>query len=206
MALNYEQYLSNPYVRAFLDTIAFAEGGTYNKLYGGGTFSDLSKHPNKKITAGGYTSTAAGRYQFLYSTWKGIANLLRLPDFSPRSQDLAAIRLIDERRQLQKLANGDFIGTLKGLGCAWAALPYSNCGQKEKSLSVIQNYYNNALKVYSKGALVTKTNLTSSMIQELNHIKGLDKKTEKGFFENLSKDEKYILGAAAIALVIVVTR
>jgi lysozyme len=143
----YRQYLTMPAVRAALDTIAWAEGGTYNKLYGGGTFSG-DQHPNRLITAGGYSSTAAGRYQFLYRTWIGIKNRLGLADFSPANQDIAALDLIAQRGQLNKLLAGDFEGMLKGLGCAWAALPYATCGQRMRSLTDTMRYYRAALAIY----------------------------------------------------------
>ncbi len=143
-----ESYLQLPQIRAALDTIAWAEGGkSYNTLYGSGTFTG-SQHPNRAITAGGYTSTAAGRYQFLYRTWLGIKTKLGLADFSPRNQDIAALELIDERGQLGKLLNGDFEGMMRGLGCAWAALPYATCGQRMRPLADTMNYYNGALRVY----------------------------------------------------------
>src|SRR5687767_583712 len=126
----YEQMIELPQVRAALDTIAWAEGGrSYNTLYGGGTFSG-PQHPNRAVTAGGYTSTAAGRYQFLYRTWNEIRNRLGLADFGPRNQDIAAVDLIAQRGQLPRLLGGDFEGMMKGLGCAWAALPYATCGQR----------------------------------------------------------------------------
>jgi muramidase (phage lysozyme) len=82
-AAKYRSYLQLPQVRAALDTIGWAEGGrSYNTLSGGGTFAG-NQHPNRPITTGGYTSTAAGRYQFLYRTWIEIKDRLRLPDFSP---------------------------------------------------------------------------------------------------------------------------
>jgi hypothetical protein len=37
---------------------------------------------------------------------------------------------------------------MKGLGCAWAALPYSTCGQRQMSLAATINFYNGALKSY----------------------------------------------------------
>jgi len=143
----YEGWVGLPQVRAALDTIAWAEGGAYNRLYGGGTFAG-SQHPNRAITAGGYTSTAAGRYQFLYRTWAEIKARLGLSDFSPRNQDIAALDLIAQRAQLGKLLSGDFEGVMKGLGCAWAALPYATCGQKTRPIAQTINYYNSALAVY----------------------------------------------------------
>lgn len=135
-------YLSNPYVQAWLATIRWAEGAGYNTLYGGSTFSDYSKHPNRRITAGGYTSTAAGGYQFLYGTWVGIANKLGLSDFSPRSQDIAALELTAERGALNYILKGDLVSALKTLGCAWASLPYSGCRQNEKSLASVTAKFN----------------------------------------------------------------
>ena len=144
----YRAYVQLPQVRAALDTIAWAEGGrSYQTLYGGGTFSG-NQHPNRAITAGGYTSTAAGRYQFLYRTWAGIQRALGLPDFSPAHQDIGAVYLIWERGQLNKLLTGDFEGMMRGLGCLWAALPYSTCGQRRRGLAETMNYYNSALRVY----------------------------------------------------------
>lgn len=67
----------DPYIRALMRTISASEAqdsAPYNLLYGGQYFSNLSRHPNQCITivSGPYQgecSTAAGRYQFLTSTW-----------------------------------------------------------------------------------------------------------------------------------------
>lgn len=81
---------------AFLDTIAGPEsGGAYDKVYGGGQFTGYADHPRQdiQITSGpnrGKTSSAAGRYQFLGSTWDEQKKKLKLPDFGPESQDAAA--------------------------------------------------------------------------------------------------------------------
>lgn len=87
-----------PEQQAFLNTLSGPESaGKYNVRYtpnGGATFSDLSQHPNiPEPTKDGQTSTAAGRYQFLNSTYAPIATKLGLTDFSPVSQDRAAMDL-----------------------------------------------------------------------------------------------------------------
>lgn len=143
----YRSYVQLPQVRAALDTIAWAEGGRYNNVYGGGTFSG-NQHPNRLVTAGGYSSTAAGRYQFLFRTWNEVKNRLGMADFSPANQDIAAVDLIRQRGQLSNLLSGNFEGVLRGLGCAWAALPYATCGQKMRPLAQTMNYYRSALSAY----------------------------------------------------------
>jgi len=144
-AAQYRSYLQLPQVQAALATIAWAEGGkSYSTLFGGGSFTG-SQHPNLAITAGGYTSTAAGRYQFLYRTWIEIKNRLGLEDFGPFNQDIAALDLISQRGQVGRLLAGDFEGMMRGLGCAWAALPYATCGQNTRPLAQTMNYFNSAV-------------------------------------------------------------
>ena len=139
----YRSWVSLPQVRAALDTIAWAEGANYNTLYGSGTFSDFSRHPNRRITAGGYTSTAAGRYQFLHSTWAGLG----LPDFSPANQDVGALMLIARRGALTQVLRGDFEGALTSgaLGKEWASLPYSPYGQTNRTVAAVMAKFRSAL-------------------------------------------------------------
>ncbi len=67
----------NPRIRALMRTISSSEANyikPYNVIYGGEHIEDLSQHPNVciKISNGpnrGNCSTAAGRYQFLNTTW-----------------------------------------------------------------------------------------------------------------------------------------
>jgi muramidase (phage lysozyme) len=97
--------ITDPNARKWLDAIAYAEGtdrnltgdNGYNVIFGGGTFKDLSRHPDRVISGGGYSSAAAGRYQFMPDTWKGTAAKLGLKDFGPAAQDLAAVQLMKQR-------------------------------------------------------------------------------------------------------------
>ena len=70
-----EALLNNPNVRTTLDYIRkYESSDRYNVFHGGSTFDSYADHPNKKMpTQDGGTSTAAGGYQFLNSTWKGLA-------------------------------------------------------------------------------------------------------------------------------------
>ena len=111
--------------RALLDTIALAEGTAgpqgYNTMFTHRTFGDLSRHPRQVNRSNGYASDAAGRYQFLSTTWDGVAKELGLQDFSPQSQDVAALQLV-RRRGVdpdQPLTRE----TLAKLAPEWASLP-----------------------------------------------------------------------------------
>lgn len=149
----YEQLLQRPEVRSLLNTIRYAEGtpgeAGYQTMFGGSQF-DTSKgwqHPNKAISSGRYKSTAAGAYQFLQPTWQGTAQALGLPDFSPKSQDLAALYLIDKKRgALEPFLRGEKFGTvINKLAPEWASLPTSGggsyYGQPSKKLSDLYQYY-----------------------------------------------------------------
>lgn len=137
---NYEKLLSAPNVQKMLDLIANAEGVNhgYNTLFGNGRFSDFSAHPNQSKqftqTDGKKNSTtAAGRYQFLKSTWDGVAKKLGLEDFSPKNQDIAAVALLAENGALPHVLKGDLQTAVKKSGGTWASLPSSNYAQPKKS-------------------------------------------------------------------------
>lgn len=140
----------DPAIRAMLDTIAFSEGADYNTLFGGGTIKNLTSHPNQRITRklGGksITSTAAGRYQFLSSTWEEIAKKLGLTDFSAESQDLAAISLMKSKGMIGPVRSGDIAGALTKGNRAWASLPGSPYGQPTKESADLIARYNDALE------------------------------------------------------------
>jgi muramidase (phage lysozyme) len=84
----------------------------------------LDIHPNQPITSGRYTSTAAGAYQFLTSTWNGAARELRLQNFGPEAQDQAALYLVESRGVLALFdREGLTARVLARLAPEWASLP-----------------------------------------------------------------------------------
>jgi tape measure domain-containing protein len=149
-----EDLLKDPRVRAMLDTISKSEGANYNTLFGGGTFDDFSAHPDRRITRklGGkpITSTAAGRYQFLSRTWRGVSAYLGLDDFSPHSQDLAAVELMRRRGMISPLFQGDVAGAFRAGNREWASLPGSPYGQPTKSAETLAAVYAKALAAQEK--------------------------------------------------------
>lgn len=133
--------LKNKNVRAFLEMIGVDESrGKYNVLFGGGTFTDYSTHPNVHVpfkdprTGKETYTTAAGKYQILYRTWKGLTLLPGAPqDFSPASQDWFAVALLKGCGALTYIIDGDFVTALQKASPIWASLPYAQYGQPTKS-------------------------------------------------------------------------
>jgi YD repeat-containing protein len=114
-------------ILVMLDVIATAEGNTgYDQIVRGTItdsplnpnlvgqssrdfrITDFSQHPQISVRAraGLQPSTAAGRYQITYGTWQDFG--VGLPDFSPASQDLVAIRIMMSMRMTEPLLNGNF--------------------------------------------------------------------------------------------------
>lgn len=131
-------------VRAFLALIRKCEGADYNTLFGGGTFASYADHPRQKITRslGGrtITSSAAGAYQFLARTWDECKAACALPDFSPYSQDIAAIFLLDRREALDDVLAGDWKAAIAKTNKEWASLPGSPYGQPTRRLDDCLSY------------------------------------------------------------------
>ena len=147
MALNPREYLPDSNVKAFLRTIRFCEGTAdddgYRRMVGGGEFDSFADHPRqlRRIERYNLSSSAAGAYQFIASTWDEMRQIYKLPDFSPESQDLAAIGLIYRRGALQDVLAGRVEVAVQKCNKEWASLPGSPYGQRTVSLPrVIQEY------------------------------------------------------------------
>ncbi len=93
------------------------------------------------ITKWGITSTAAGAYQILFGTWQELQSKLKLPDFSPASQDRAAIELIKRRKALEDVLAGRFAQAILKCRKEWASLPGAGYGQNEKKPTTLLAVY-----------------------------------------------------------------
>ncbi|MFJ5389509.1 lysozyme [Pectobacterium sp. CHL-2024] len=144
--------LNNPHARSYLDAISRAEGTSgymnsgYHTMFGGGQIASLADHPRQlkdfQQTDGTWNKTsAAGRYQFTQKSWDEAAAALGLNDFSPQSQDMAALWLIQRAGQLDNVLNGDFMTATNNLGGVWASLPSSPYAQPKRSQAEMESYY-----------------------------------------------------------------
>lgn len=136
-----------PQARRWLRAISASEGTLrdgqiqYDIMFGGGRFGDLSRHPDKVVRGGGYSSAAAGAYQFMPGTWSEVSRKLGLRDFGPQSQDLAALELM-RRRGVDPNTSPINAANVAKLAPEWASLPTlqgkSYYGQPVRPLSFVQ--------------------------------------------------------------------
>ena len=155
-----------PEAQRLLAVLRYAEGtggakNPYAVTFGGGTLSDLSRHPNTVYKG---QSAAAGAYQFLPGTWQSHAQALGLESFGPREQDLAALRGIRNRLMplggLAVLQKEGFSPRVSAaLAPEWASLPTlsgaSYYGQPVKSFSDLQRVYEQASPIGLEGQPTT---------------------------------------------------
>lgn len=137
----------DPYLRALMRTISASESNVarpYHVVYGGKYLLDLSHHPDwcVKIVNGpnrGKCTTAAGRYQFLSSTWKDKAqryhprpaNFIVWQDYSfePEYQDAVVYAWLSDRQFWkadipQMLKEDKLTEVLRMLSGTWTSLGY----------------------------------------------------------------------------------
>lgn len=134
----WETYGSNPQVRKYLDLIAQGEGGAYDIAYGGKKIG-LGSHPNLKQRAGDHITTAAGRYQIINETFNRQAKRYGIDDFSPQSQDLAAIAILKEAGALDDIIKGDIGKAIQKTNKIWVSLPGGS--QSRLSMQNVQKFY-----------------------------------------------------------------
>jgi len=145
----------DPKIRAFLDLISWKESKGYNSRYPSTTFSSFAEHPgvlnpNLYRETGG-NSDAAGRYQFLSTTWTPLRDQLGLKSFDPISQDKAAALLLVQIGASSKIMSGDIAGAIVSSRSTWASLPGASQSDPSYTTDQAVAYYNTALSKYGAG-------------------------------------------------------
>jgi muramidase (phage lysozyme) len=141
--------------RGWLDMTAVSEGtigrgnNGYNMIVGGSHGSefinDYTHHPEKMVTVRpGLVSSAAGRYQFLGRTYRGLG----LPDFSPASQDAGALMLVKGNGALEDVMDGRFETAIHKTRGIWASFPGAGYGQHENAMSKLTSVAEQAANKY----------------------------------------------------------
>ena len=144
--------LDNPLTRQWLDLIAYAEGTDrtrsgqgYRTMFGGGQAPSLERHPDTVVRTKSFPrgSAAAGRYQFMPSTWSAASKALGLSGFGEQEQDLAAIYLM-KNRGVDPTRDPITAENIAKLAPEWASLPTlqgkSFYGQPVKSLNDLYDF------------------------------------------------------------------
>lgn len=166
-----QELLNDPRVRAMLDTLVYSEGtgAGYGTIVRGTVIrapfnpelvgqrnviiTDFSRHPQilVRVRRDLEPSTAAGRYQFIYPTWRELG----LSDFTPASQDLGAVMKMRQRNMITPLLNGDFRQAVYNGAQEWASFPTARGGshyrgQHARSIESLERVYNEALARYQR--------------------------------------------------------
>jgi len=170
----------DPYLRALMRTISASESNVlrpYHVVYGGDTVGTLDRHPNRCESIGqgpnrGNCSTAAGRYQLLYSTWLELAaryHPQRTDDpldatglsFAPVYQDMVVMAWLQEGRWgnlSAQLRAGRIQAVLRRLSGTWTSLGYGieNNSMSRELPKVYQRLVQEELKAAGEASDQTK--------------------------------------------------
>lgn len=162
MNVSSDVLVDDPRIKAMLDLITYAEGTSrdYGKIVNGivmrspyypeligkrdVSITDFSRFPEISVDYGSNWSTAAGRYQITSDTWKEFGR----GDFSPRSQDRAAVRIMNYEGVLEPLMSGNIRLAIFAAGKRWASFPLNEQGtsigkgQPVKPIAELENKYN----------------------------------------------------------------
>lgn len=150
--------------KAFGDMLAFSEGTSIHPLTRmngydvivtgigekqGEIFTDFKDHPfanrpAKVFSKSGAKSTASGRYQQLYKFWPAYKAQLKLPDFSPASQEKLLDQLLKEQGAYADVLEGRIRSAIAKTNDIWASLTGSPYGQKTHPIETLLAQYQNA--------------------------------------------------------------
>lgn len=128
----------NPYAVCFGYKFVITDFSEHPAVLGSWTGEPLDSLGPEYV---GKVSTAAGAYQLIKPTWVALRYKLQLPDFTPPSQDAAAIELVRQHGALDLLNQGEVQRAIAMCASEWASLPGGASGQPSRSMaSLIQAY------------------------------------------------------------------
>ena len=121
-------------------------------MYGGMTFTDISRHPNQPHIRWGRKSTAAGAYMFLTGTWQEAVEAGVVSDFTPASQDTLAWWKIGQRHARPAVCGGraTLIVAFNLLRAEWSPLP--GAAQSQVSMQGARDRYETYLVAVTHAA------------------------------------------------------
>lgn len=127
MQLEAKQLLAaaeHPAVKELLSEIRGGRG--YNQLDNGSMFEGEDFHPGKSVFIPGENvwSTGAGAYGILLGTWTDLVERYGFEDFSPKTQDLAAVAILADLDALTDVLVGRRKSALDKL---WRVWPEISC-------------------------------------------------------------------------------
>lgn len=132
-------------VAAFLGMLRDLEtGNNYDRVVGSTMPTGFERHPN--IYNKKQDSTSAGAYQFNIKSWRDQVRDLNLKDFTPLSQDVAAVNLLSDLDAIAPLLSGNLDGAIFAAARRWDSLPLNKTGKSKwghpRSLDTAKTAYN----------------------------------------------------------------
>jgi muramidase (phage lysozyme) len=178
----------DPYIRALMRTISKSESNVsdpYSVMYGGEHFNDLSHHPDRCVSIqngpnSGRCTTAAGRYQFISTTWSEKARvyhpspsrfvLWESYSFEPQYQDAVVYTWLSDTQawggadMRVMLRQGRLDEVLQTLSATWTSLGY---GIENNSMSAsLPKIYQEMLKEELQSSSVPTADSSDRAISE----------------------------------------
>jgi muramidase (phage lysozyme) len=90
-------------------------------------------------------STASGRYQFIWPTWKALAAVCHLGTFSPEHQDIGCMQLLHTKGIDELLVVGELPKAIETASSVWASFPGNLFGQGGHSVEWLTSRYHQLL-------------------------------------------------------------
>jgi muramidase (phage lysozyme) len=113
----------------------------------GPTFDPTHAHKPLTVIDPEIISTASGRYQIIWPTWKEISAQIRAGTFSPANQDLAALKLLELCNATNPILENAPALAIRMASNKWASFPGNLYNQSPHPLSQLLELYADLLQV-----------------------------------------------------------